>query len=52
MWGKITTLMAFIMMISAAGLDSEDWKKPLVVFLVSATWCCVYAVRNSYSKEV
>lgn len=49
---KFTALMAMIMLISAAGLDSEDWKKPLVVFLVSATWCCIYAVRNSYSKEV
>ena len=52
MWGKITTFMAFIMLISAAGLDSEDWKKPLAVFLFSALWCCVYAVRNCYQKEV
>ena len=52
MGNKLTALMAMIMLISAAGLDSEDWKKPLAVFLVSATWCCIYAVRNSYSKEV
>ena len=51
MWGKFTALMAMIMLISAAGLDSEDWKKPLVVFLVSATWCCVYAVKSYYFEE-
>ena len=52
MWGKITALVFFIMMVSAAALDSADWKIPLIIFLVSGTWCAVYAVVNYYFKEV
>ena len=48
---KLTALMAMVMLISAAGLDSDNWVKPLVVFLISGAWCAVYAVLYSY-KEV
>ena len=51
MWGKITALAAMIMLISAAALDSPNWKVPFIVFLVSGAWCAVYAVLYSY-KEV
>lgn len=52
MWGKITTFMAFIMMISASALDSADWKTPLIIFLVSGLWCAIYAVAHYYYEEV
>ena len=51
MMNKLTAIMAMLMLIGAAGLDSDDWMKPLVVFLIGAVWCAVYAVINSY-KEV
>ena len=51
MWGKITAIIFFIMMVSAAALDSADWKTPLIIFLISGVWCAVYAVLYSY-KEV
>ena len=51
MWNKLTALMAMLMLIGAAGLDSDNWQAPLAVFLIGAVWCAVYAVINSY-KEV
>ena len=52
MWGKITAIIFFIMMISAAALDSADWKTPLIIFLVSGLWCAIYAVAHYYYEEV
>ena len=48
---KFTALMAMMMLIGAAGLDSADWKKPFAMFLIGGLWCAVYAVLYSY-KEV
>ena len=51
MWNKLTAAMARLMLIGAAGLDSEDWTKPLLVFLIGAVWCMVYAIRSYFYEE-
>ena len=51
MWNKLTAAMAMLMLIGAAGLDSDDWMKPLAVFLIGAVWCAIYAVISSYRRE-
>ena len=49
---KLTATAAMVMLISAAGLDSDDWTKPMAVFLISGTWCIIYALKNYFYEEV